>query len=493
MYDTIVPPPAPCMVVRVNDTLSINMMCVERGTFMMGASDEDKKADKDERPQHQVTLTYDYHVMQTEVTQGLWEAVMGEDIYDLRAKSRYPEQEIKFAGGDYPVFYVLFSQCLEFIERLNELTGLHFRMPSEAEWEYAARGGHLSKGYLYSGSNDANEVATTGYAFKPVASLRPNELGIYDMSGNIAEMTLDFAHGVSAPYPSAEPQINPRQVSPIKEYAGNRMCRNSHPRVADSVRVTQRYPYTPTWCGNWVGFRLVLAEDYDFKTILVNNVAFEMSFVKGGTFTMGDDSSNNTSPAHQVTLSDYYIGQTEVTQALWKAVMGTNPSNQNDDPYKPVGNVSWDDAQLFVEKLSEKTGLNFRLPTEAEWEYAAMGGKLSQGYKYPGSDSIDMVAWYGVNSDNKLHVVGTKMPNELGIYDMSGNVWEWVSDWYGNYSAQKQINPQGPSSGTGRVLRSGSYVTQAASRCAIKYRQARRADYHDAHIGFRIVLMVESY
>ena len=224
-----------------------------------------------------------------------------------------------------------------------------------------------------------------------------------------------------------------------------------------------------------------------------DTLSINMMCVEGGTFMMGDDSSDNASPAHQVTLSDYYIGQTEVTQALWKAVMGTNPSNQNDDPYKPVGNVSWDDAQLFVEKLSKKTGLNFRLPTEAEWEYAAMGGKLSRGYKYPGSDNIDMVAWYGVNSDNKLHVVGTKMPNELGIYDMSGNVWEWVSDWYGNYSTQKQINPQGPSSGTGRVLRSGSYVTQAASRCAVKYRQSRPADYPDVHIGFRIVLIVDSY
>jgi formylglycine-generating enzyme required for sulfatase activity len=235
--------------------------------------------------------------------------------------------------------------------------------------------------------------------------------------------------------------------------------------------------------------RLVLSDEVVVKTIVIDNkMAFNMRMVDGGTFTMGDDSSDNTSPAHQVTLSDYYIGQTEVTQTLWKAVMGTNPSDQNDDSYKPVGNVSWDDAQLFVEKLSNKTGLNFRLPTEAEWEYAAMGGKLSQGYKYPGSDNIDDVAWYGVNSDNKLHVVGTKMPNELGIYDMSGNVWEWVSDWYGNYSAQKQINPQGPSSGTGRVLRSGSYVTQAAYRCAIKYRQSRKADYPDVHIGFRIVL-----
>jgi formylglycine-generating enzyme required for sulfatase activity len=195
-----------------------------------------------------------------------------------------------------------------------------------------------------------------------------------------------------------------------------------------------------------------LAEDYDFKTILVNNVAFDMGFVKGGTFTMGDDNSNNASPAHQVTLSDYYIGQTEVTQALWKAVMGTNPSKYSDEPYKPVECVSWEDARLFVEKLSEKTGLRFRLPTEAEWEYAARGGVNSRGYAYAGSNDIDSVAWYSDNSDQMTHIVGQKMPNELGLYDMSGNVWEWCQDWHEPYTAEAQVNPQGADEGRSEFL-----------------------------------------
>ena len=477
VYDTIVPPPAPCMFVKVNDTLSINMMCVEGGTFVMGAGSD----------AHQVTLS-DYLIAETELTQELWEAVMNES-YDAILSTH--GLDVFQKGPNYPAYGLTWYDAQEFIERLNKLTGLQFRMPTEAEWEYAARGGNKSKGYKFSGSDSIDEVAwhalNSDNQMHIVATKKPNELGIYDMTGNSWELCLD---GYAA-YPTYS-QTNP--LVPLKTETVVRGGSSYSSWNESNYLITYRLNRAPNALHNRNTLRLVLSDEVVVKTIVIDNkMAFNMRMVDGGTFTMGDDSSNNTSPAHQVTLSDYYIGQTEVTQALWKAVMGTNPSDQNDDSYKPVGNVSWDDAQLFVEKLSNKTGLNFHLPTEAEWEYAAMGGKLSQGYKYPGSDNIDDVAWYGVNSDNKLHVVGTKMPNELGIYDMSGNVWEWVSDWYGNYSAQKQINPQGPSSGTGRVLRSGSYVTQAAYRCAIKYRQSRKADYPDVHIGFRIVLMVEFY
>ena len=138
------------------------------------------------------------------------------------------------------------------------------------------------------------------------------------------------------------------------------------------------------------------------------------------------------SPVHSVTLSSYYMGETEVTQALWKAVMGNNPSRFKGDNL-PVENVSWNDCQEFIRKLKQKTGKNFRLPTEAEWEYAARGGKKSNGYKYSGSNNIGSVAWYDDNSSNQIHAVKGKRLNELGLYDMSGNVWEWCSDWYGQY------------------------------------------------------------
>jgi formylglycine-generating enzyme required for sulfatase activity len=377
------------------------------------------------------------------------------------------------------------KQCLEFIDSLNARTGLHFRMPTEAEWEYAARGGHRSKGFLYSGSDDMSDVAHINYGV--VAKLRPNELGIYDMSGNMAEMTLDYLVDHETGYPSAEAQVNPRRISS----SGNRAVRGLK-RFSSYVnlRISHRSAYTPSWCGSGMGFRLVLPEERDFHTIYVNGVFFDMAFVEGGTFMMGDNSSDNASPAHQVTLSDYYIGQTEVTQALWTAVMGTNPSKFRGNNL-PVECVSWEDCQLFVQKLSDMTGLHFRLPTEAEWEFAARGGVKSRGYKYVGSDDVDSVAWYGVNSGQKTHSIAGKKPNELGIYDMSGNVWEWCQDWHEPYTAESQENPQGASEGEKPVIRGGCWHYNPI-QCTPTYRYS----YYDrtgsgASTGFRIVLDIK--
>ena len=210
------------------------------------------------------------------------------------------------------------------------------------------------------------------------------------------------------------------------------------------------------------------------QTFTVNGVQFTMVAVEGGTFTMGATSEQGSDaldfekPAHQVTLSDYYIGQTEVTQSLWKAVMGSNPSNYKGDNL-PVEQVSWDECQVFIQKLNQLTGKQFRLPTEAEWEYAARGGRKSRGYKYAGGNDIGLVAWYKGNSGNETHPVATKQANELGIYDMSGNVWEWCSDWYGDYQSSSQSDPQGPSSGFFRVSRGGSYYCNAGI-CRVSYR-----------------------
>ena len=177
-------------------------------------------------------------------------------------------------------------------------------------------------------------------------------------------------------------------------------------------------------------------------------------------------SLSDESPVHDVTLSDYYIGETEVTQELWQAVMGSNPSRFIGDLQRPVENVSWNDCQAFVRKLNELTGGNFRLPTEAEWEYAARGGQKSRDYKFSGSNNIDDVAWYWDNSNNTTHPVKAKSPNELGIYDMSGNVWEGCEDWYGDYNSAAQTNPKGASSGVYRVDRGGGWNYNATNcRC----------------------------
>ena len=215
---------------------------------------------------------------------------------------------------------------------------------------------------------------------------------------------------------------------------------------------------------------------------LINN----MVYVSGGTFIMGGDESSDQTPTHSVTLSSYYICKYEVTQALWRAVMGSNPSKFKGDNL-PVEQVSWNDCQTFINRLNSYTGRNFRLPTEAEWEFAARGGNYSRRYKYSGSNYIGDVAWYADNSGNRTHPVGTKQANELGLYDMSGNVWEWCSDWYGSYSSYSQSNPTGATSGFGRVERGGNWCG-LARYCCSSHRSYYAPDNSFDDLGLRLVL-----
>ena len=213
--------------------------------------------------------------------------------------------------------------------------------------------------------------------------------------------------------------------------------------------------------------------------------------VEGGTFTMGatdekDNPYSGDKPTHQVMLSTYYIGETEVTQALWKAMMGSNLSYFYGDNL-PVENVSWNDCQDFLSKLNVKTGRHFRLPTEAEWEFAARGGNKSNGTRYSGSNNIDEVAWYDGNSVSMTHPVKTKKANELGIYDMAGNVWEWCYDWYDAYSSNAQTNPTGPISGENRVGRGGGW-NGGARFCRSACRGYDLPVKSDGYLGFRLVL-----
>ena len=215
--------------------------------------------------------------------------------------------------------------------------------------------------------------------------------------------------------------------------------------------------------------------------------------VKGGTFTMGctseqQDCGGMEKPTHQVTLSDFYLSPYEVTQKQWKQVMGDIPRQaSNDCEQCPVEYISWEEVQVFLKKLNaQNLGHNYRLPTEAEWEYAARGGNQSKGYLYSGSSDIDMVAWYYYNSDNKTQPVGKKKANELGMYDMSGNVWEWCSDWQGSYSSGSQINPTGPVAGSLRVLRGGSTNAPHTS-CRVADRSTFARDNRgDKGLGFRL-------
>ena len=224
----------------------------------------------------------------------------------------------------------------------------------------------------------------------------------------------------------------------------------------------------------------------------VNGVSFEMVRVEGGTFTMGataeqgSDADSDEKPTHQVTLSSYSIGKTEVTQELWEAVMGSNPSDLKGSNL-PVENVFWEDCQTFIRKLNAITGKNFRLPTEAEWEFAARGGNKSRGYQYSGSNALNDVAWYWNNSDKKTHPVATKEPNELGIYDMIGNVYEWCNDWYSSYTSAPQTNPTGPNSGSNRVSRGGSWASIAWD-CRVSNRSGFNPTRRYCNLGLRLAL-----
>ena len=223
-----------------------------------------------------------------------------------------------------------------------------------------------------------------------------------------------------------------------------------------------------------------------------NGISIDMVRVEAGTFTMGataemKDPFDWEKPTHQVTLTnDYYIGKYEVTQALWQAVMGNNPSYFKGGNL-PVEQVSWDDCQEFLSKLNSITGKKFRLPTEAEWEYAARGGKKSRGYQYSGSNNLSDVAWYDRKSNNKTHAVGTKQSNELGIYNMSGNVCEWCQDLFEEYSSSSQVNPTGANSGSHRVFRGGSW-NGYARYCRSSYRNSISPDGRGYDFGLRLVL-----
>ena len=226
---------------------------------------------------------------------------------------------------------------------------------------------------------------------------------------------------------------------------------------------------------------------------IINGI--EMEIVKGGTFTMGSDDAealDTEKPAHSVTVSNYYIGKYEVTQALWVAVMGSNPSGFRGDDNLPVENISWNMAMEFITKLNAITGKRYRMPTEAEWELAAREALLTQKYPYSGSFNVDEVAWYCDNAENRTHPVGQKKPNPRGIYDMSGNVFELCYDWFGMYSTAHQTNPIGPSSGTFRIMRGGSYVDNAFG-CRIIYRNGLDSqDVRYINVGLRLAMSADA-
>ena len=474
--------------------VSFSMINIEGGDFMMGATQEQgNDAKGGEKPIRKITLS-NFAMAQTEVTQALWQAIMGTN----------PSADTTHLLN--PVTNITWDECHIFISKLNEMTGRRFRLPTEAEWEYAARGGQKSEKFKYAGGAIINDLAwynanSEGH-IHPIGQKQPNELGLYDMSGNVSE----WCHDWFGTY-EGEELYNP--LGPAK--GSYRVVRGGSANTAiHTQRVSYRNGYAMTDKFSDLGFRLVEdiespTENTDKKINIpmhestlrfdVKGVTFTMVKVESGSFVMGATDEhgelayNWEKPVHYVTVADFFIGQTEVTQELWNAVMGYVPSKFQNDPTNPVENVSWEDCQTFITRLSAITGVPFRLPTEAEWEYAARGGKHNKRLIYAGSANVDDVTWYKGNSLGTSHPVGLKRPNELGLYDMGGNVWEWCADWYGQYEANTQINPTGPESSTTnrRVIRGGSWILDATN-CRVTMRTGQLLSDRKVDIGFRLAL-----
>ena len=595
---------ATTMSVDVNGIV-IDLVLVEGGTFTMGATPDLMalaQYDSDELPAHKVTLD-SYYMGKYEVTQELWIEIMGTN----------PSQMIR--KNECPVDGISYLQCLEFVKKLNERTGMRFSLPTEAQWEYAARGGNKSQGFLYSGSNDATEVGwveenMVEFGQHPGGEKAPNELGIYDMTGNVNEWCSD----IYGPYPE-EPQTNPTGAEPSGSSAlyvvrggsflvqSARWCRN-----------TKRISYPDTYAQMDIGMRLVLKDpasgpdpepeitapvvvtgqvsdvtdisatasltiasdggaavtvcgivwdeepnptedlstkitfdgseanytcqltglnagttyyyrayatneagtaygnEYSFTTesssestmsVDVNGIVIDLILVEGGTFTMGATPDliklakydEDELPAHEVTLDSYYMGKYEVTQELWIEIMGANPSMMIKKDECPVDGMNYLQCLEFIKKLNERTGMHFSLPTEAQWEYAARGGNKSKGFLYSGSNDPTEVGWVGENmAEFGQHPGGGKAPNELGIYDMTGNLNEWCLDYYGPYPAEPQTNPTGAEDNeyTLRVVRGGAFHLDSAGYSRNTKRQSYPENYSVLDIGLRLVLNINT-
>lgn len=358
-----------------------------------------------------------------------------------------------FAIGTEVITGLSWDDAQKYVEKLRKLTGIPFRLPTEAEWEYAARhdasmcGGYLE--WCQDAWEEGGKVVVKGGKKSNPATRQ-----------GLAPYTKSSALGIRL-------AVSTGEAAP--EYWRNLINENKVERGESDLKA---------------------------EVFTVGGVSFKMIPVEGGSFSMGASSPVNSKaadddefPLHTVVLDNFKIGQLEVTCELWKAVMGTLPPYLQGGKY-PVCNVSWYDAQLFIVQLNKLTGRKFRLPTEAEWEYAAKGGKESHNYSFSGSDSSVSVAWCDQKT-GKTQPVGTSMANELGIYDMSGNAWEWVQDRPGEYKSDTQYNPTGPTEVHDgldlRGIRGGS-ATSKWPACRVSNRGENFAAKFKSTIGFRLAL-----
>jgi len=461
-----------------------NMVFVKGGTYKMG----DGNGGDDEKPAHYVILK-NFYIGQYEVTEREWNYIMYSKSYDINSK--YNKKAVQ---------NVSWNDAQKFIEKLNDKTGRKFRLPTEAEWEYAAMGGEKSKGYIYSGGNDLWKVAwnsnNSDNMVHDVGQKSPNELGIYDMSGNVWEWCEDWYDGE---YYTNSPSYNPKGPESGKDKVqrggssiGGKLVLLGKDYKDEKLKIKHRDSDSPNDNDSKYGLRLVLQLDdlisVDSSEIMniIDKIEKNMVLIKGGTFEMGNElGEKSEKPSHTISIDDYFINRFEITQFEWGRIMGY--CTQGVDSL-PIHSINWNDIKLFIQKINNIAGKNYRLPTEAEWEYAAKGGNYNGKFKFAGGDDLDEIAWWSGNSSKSIHSIGTKVPNQLGLFDMSGNVWEWCSDFYNEeyYEDSPKLNPRGPDTGEFRVVRGGSYLTEGK----FLFTTARFGLYSSSigsDLGFRLV------
>ncbi len=444
--------------------VSFEMLKAPSGNFTMGVSADNRR--KVTKGIAQPVALDGFVISAEPVSQALWTEVMGKNPSQIKDPKA-------------PVDMVSWVDIQKFLSKLEKRTGKSFSLPTEAQWEYAH---HLNgdKGFTsvaewcLDNYDEVPEDATKDDYFVPM-SLMVNPAGPEKGSAKVVRTTLErmpvesHTRRVKVGFRLAQPTedvLNEDILGPIDGTVVKR----------EKVDASSGLP----------------------ESFTVGNESFKMVMVQGGTFSMGFNSTDspyldfkvpeNEVNAHQVTLDDFAIGESEVTVGLWYAVMGSIPYlNDIKEPNKPVGNVSWYDCQVFLRKLNAMTGRIFRLPTEAEWEYAARGGKFSRHYGFSGSNDMKISMWNIDNADSKPQIVKTKKPNELGIYDMSGNVWEWCYDRAEEYPTDPQVNPTGAKEGGTRILRGGSCASRWDA-CRISNRSYMPGKNFKGTFGLRLAL-----
>ena len=511
--------PGKVEVVDLGKDVKLEMVLIPAGKFIMGSPASEKNRDNDE-VQHEVNINKSFYMSKYEVTQEQWEEVMGDN----------PSKRSK--GAKLPVRDVWWDDCHEFIKKLNEKSDGGFRLPTEAEWEYACKAG-TNTAYSFGNSLTENNANIKGSSIRSVGSYKPNAFGLYDMHGNVWEWCEDWygnypkgkvtdpkgptigdgrvLRGGSFRFSESLARSSNRNIGVPSMWVvitGLRLARTADINAAVAPIIPKPVPVAVMPAAGYLlaapfteakakemqkAVAKSLQTEVEEKADLGKGIKLDLVLIPAGKFMMGSTAPEKErlkgETQHEVTITkSFYIGKYEVTQEQWKVLMEKNPSFTKGVKL-PVTGVSWNDCQEFIRKLNARSEDGYRLPTEAEWEYACRAGTttvFSFGDHLSRNDA-------NINGSS-IKAVGSYKANAFGLYDMHGNVWEWCEDWFGDYSEGAVTDPKGPTTGSARVLRGESFNQLAVygpnprSPLRVPNRIPNSPDNRNyLHPGFRLV------